>query len=98
MSAPSASQRFKNAGKYGPPEVRLLSLGQRGASGRGDPTKEEIFDIINEKNFDVLRNTPLFNVYFSNVDFGDKSEKEQYIKARRNLDDMIWGCDFGQAR
>ena len=92
MSAPSYNAWANNAGKYGPPEVRLLSLGQR-----GDPTKEEIFDIINEKHFDVLRNTPLFNVYFSNVDFGDKSEKEQYIKARRNLDDMIWGCDFGQA-
>ena len=93
MSPWSPSYRHRMAGKYGPPEVRLLSLGQR-----GNPTKEEIFDIINEKHFDVLRNTPLFSVYFSNVDFGDKSEKEQYIKARRNLDDMIWGWDFGLQR
>ena len=62
MSAPSYNAWANNAGQYGPPSVRLFSLGQR-----GKPTKDEVFDIIGEKNLDVFRQMTIFNVYYKGL-------------------------------
>ena len=90
MSPWSPSYRHRMAGKYGPPEVRLLSLGIR-----GKPTKDEVFDIIDEKHLDVFRNTPIFRIYFSNIDFGDidSANLKAFAKAQRNMDDQIFATD-----